>query len=482
MSFRIIDGDAPGFWQHRAARSLALGCAWIVITPALLAVSFGIYVLIASVDPDERHALNEISSGDRLVALAVIAGIAIPLLALTRKLILGKRRLVLFLRHFGFVGGVTAVSNAAGGGLGLGFGIRLVTLDDRSAPVSASDPNTLTVTNESELEAALTRVRRLSGRLRGPTRLYLDVADPIWKNVVLRLVAETDAVLIDVTVPSPNLLWEIETVGPMVRPRWILVGEREGVGRLAQIDSRGEPSPATQLADLLDGEEIVAYHVGQDVTPFQQALRARYQLVARAGFASRRAAPSTSGDPVRAPWPPPVIPYQFEGPPTSWWPGRSAGLPADGPGSLASPRARIWARGIDVGIVLAFMVLLTGLEAAVREVAGIAEPEASDWLRSAVGLSLLGFVVAYDPVSTHLIGATPGKRLLDLAVIATENRQPATVGRLALRSLIPLLLWMFIVPGMLDALAARHDPLRQTWHDRAARTFVVRAGCRPSRH
>jgi uncharacterized RDD family membrane protein YckC len=476
MSFRIVDGDAPGLAYHRATRSLALGCAWMAITPALLALSFGIYLLIASFDPGEREAVEQLSIGDRLIGLAVIAGITIALLALTRKFILGKRRLVLFLRHFGSTGSLATVTNAATGTLGMGLGTRLVTLDDRSALESAADPNSLHVTNESELNTALARVRRLSGRLRGPTRLYLDVADPIWQNVVLRMVAETDAVLVDVTTPSPNLLWEIQTVGASVRPRWILVGERDGLSGLAQA-LRGEPTPATQLGELLDGEEIISYRLGQDITRFQRAMRARLLLVTRSTFRSTQTGPPTSSSPTPAPWPPPTIPYSIEGPPTTWWPGRGASLPSEGPGSLASGRERNLARAVDLGILLMLALAIAGLEVAVRAVTGMAEPEpdAGDWLRSVVGFALIGLFVAYEPISTALIGTTFGKRVLRVRVIDANSHQPPTMGRLALRGATTLLLWLCIVPGVLDLLAATNDPLRQTWHDRAGRTYVVRA-------
>ena len=51
-----------------------------------------------------------------------------PCSPFVRKMLLGKRRLVLFLRHFDSLGTLTTVSRAAKGGLGMGFGMRIVTL------------------------------------------------------------------------------------------------------------------------------------------------------------------------------------------------------------------------------------------------------------------------------------------------------------------------------------------------------------------
>ncbi len=478
MSFHIIDGDAPGLGSHRAARIAALGCALVVITPAMLLASFGIILLAQSVDPKAGSAAEALSVSDRSVALVVMGVLAASLFAVSRKLLLGKRRLVLFLRHFGSMGPLTTMSRAATAGPGMGFGIRIVTLADQWRPELTPKDAMLDVTDQDELDAAVKRVRRLSRRLLGPTSVFMRVDNPIWRNVVLRLVTETDAVVIDVTTPGESLLWEIETVGPRVRRRWVLVGELERLQQLAQVVP-GDPTPDGRLAELLDGETIVSYRVRQKVEPFQRALRARYRLVTRPDFEYVPAQPvtdrPTGGPAVGAPWPPPPGPYQLDGPPSPWWSGRTFGLPATGSGSLVSLRTRIGARGIDVAILLGLMMLLVGAEAAVRAAVGIDEPENPDALRSVVGFLTLAIVVAFDPLSTALFGSTAGKRIIGLAVITTSDHQRASAWRLTARALIALMCWMLIVPGVLDLIAGWHDPLRQTWHDRAAGTIVVRS-------
>jgi uncharacterized RDD family membrane protein YckC len=174
-----------------------------------------------------------------------------------------------------------------------------------------------------------------------------------------------------------------------------------------------------------------------------------------------------------SPWPPPVAPYELGGPPAHWWPGRTAGLPADGPGSLAPISERVRARVIDLAIILAVVLALIGIAAAVRAIANIPERE-GDWLQDVVGAVVLLLLVGYDPVTTRLLGGTPGKRLLHVRVVRSVTLQPAPPGALALRALIHVTLWLLIVPGILNAVAAANDPLRQGWHDRVAKTLVVR--------
>ena len=90
MSFHIIDGDAPGLGSHRAARVLALGCAWIVITPAMLLASFAIMLLAQSVDPKAGSAAEALSVSDRSVGLVVMGVLAASLFAVSRKLLLAS--------------------------------------------------------------------------------------------------------------------------------------------------------------------------------------------------------------------------------------------------------------------------------------------------------------------------------------------------------------------------------------------------------
>ena len=89
------------------------------LSPALLLVSFGIYVLIDFVPGavTDSPALDEMPVRDRLVGLGVMATFAVPLMAVAREFISGRRRLVLFLRRFGDRGSLAMVTQAATGAL-----------------------------------------------------------------------------------------------------------------------------------------------------------------------------------------------------------------------------------------------------------------------------------------------------------------------------------------------------------------------------
>jgi uncharacterized RDD family membrane protein YckC len=508
MPFRIIGDETRGILYYRL-RYLSLAAAVFIVAPAVLLIAFGIFFLITFLDPEASPSATEMGVAERLFAVAVMLAVSLPFLWLARRFVLGKRRLVLFLRRFRRRSALATVSHAAM--TSSGFGLRIVTLDDGASARLAGEAASHVVTTNSEIDLALRSVRRMTGRLWGPKRLFLQAADTVWQDLVYRLAEESTAVLIDVSEPSPSLLWEVETIGSRAWPRWILVGELDMLRSLAGIDVSSEPhaTPHERLARLLQGQEILAYEVGRNERAFQRSLQARYELVTRLSFtgehwmAAASVAPNLAGaSPPPAPpllsggfWaptpvganlanmsPPPPPPLPSGGPQARWRLDRDFGLPERGAGSLASVADRARARLVDLGVVLVLAIVVAGIEAAVRAAAGINATEDGDALSTAVGVVLLGLIVAYDPLTTRLFGATPGKWALDLQVVTQSSLEPAKSVLLGLRSLTMLVLWSCcLLPGILDIAAAAHDPYRRAWHDKVTETLVVRGQRRHGR-
>lgn len=172
------------------------------------------------------------------------------------------------------------------------------------------------------------------------------------------------------------------------------------------------------------------------------------------------------------PPPPREVPPSFA---TPDWPGRSRGLPAQGEGSLATLAERSGARLIDALVWLVLMMPLVALESGVRAITGIEGTEDGDALSGLLGMVALAVVIAYDPVTTRLFSATPGKKAVGLRVVREDTLEPVGAFGLAGRALIHFFLWGFcLLPGLMDIFAARGDQLRRTWHDRALKSIVVR--------
>jgi len=102
------------------------------------------------------------------------------------------------------------------------------------------------------------------------------VASSIWQPVVRRLTSVSSAVIIDVSEPTNNLLWEIETLAPEMRSRCILVGEQTRLVRMTTGTAEQESSPRARLLRLLDGEQVLAYSSDKgNLTRFARSLHAR---------------------------------------------------------------------------------------------------------------------------------------------------------------------------------------------------------------
>jgi uncharacterized RDD family membrane protein YckC len=139
---------------------------------------------------------------------------------------------------------------------------------------------------------------------------------------------------------------------------------------------------------------------------------------------------------------------------------------------LASWGRRLAALMID-SVVLATIITVTVLAA------GVPPDELNDRIRNGDSLLiLLLFVVPEAIYTTALIGSlnqTFGKMAVGIKVVDAENRSPIGYTRAFTRWLSTAFLWALLwVPGILDHLWPLRDNRKQTFHDKFARSVVVR--------
>jgi len=354
---------------------------WILVLGGLLVAvpMFGLIVVSLTVSRSSDNALGRIVLFAVVGTAAVIAG---------RRLVRGKRRLVLFLRRFGFTGSSRAVSFSVGTAVGRRF--RAVTLDDNQlAPVAArrwvrwllaaasvasaillvlivrevgrwlvgdalggvfqkaftstqssaiqQGGNAIgafiaglfgavimsmivgllvlslftvffavvgsslavsatswigvmlselakrpTVRASGEVKRAAVRVAKRAHGIFAPRLVVLRSATGVWRDMVKQLAGVADILLIDVSVPSANLIWEISTLKADYGGRWILIGESDSVAGLAGGLAAAAGGDAGRLASLLDGQEILAYEADSPkaLRRFARALRASCESIA----------------------------------------------------------------------------------------------------------------------------------------------------------------------------------------------------------
>lgn len=80
--------------------------------------------------------------------------------------------------------------------------------------------------------------------------------------------------------------------------------------------------------------------------------------------------------------------------------------------------------------------------------------------------------IAYQTVFIALYGATPGKMAMRLRVVSINAMDNPTWPNAIIRASVRILSEMFFYIGFAWALS---NPLKQTWHDKAAKTLVLDA-------
>ena len=138
---------------------------------------------------------------------------------------------------------------------------------------------------------------------------------------------------------------------------------------------------------------------------------------------------------------------------------------------LASWGRRLAALTIDT-VILATVITVTVLAA------GMPAEELNDRIRNRETLIiLLLFVVPEAIYTTALVGSlnqTFGKMAVGTKVVDAENRSPIGYTRAFTRWLSTAFLWILWVPGIVDHLWPLRDGRNQTFHDKFARSVVVR--------
>lgn len=369
MTVRILLDGPRRPVGPRVARALAVVTSVPLILAGVLgwAGSAALAYLIPTSSPpsnDPRHSMPAVV----LFPAAALIGLPLGI-----RLLRGKRRVVLFLRRFGFADATKALTYAANAVIGRSS--RLVTLDDArvkavggpSAPrrlaglvivvtivagvvftwwlltkgfdfildhmtdTSSTDNDSFATAIFAPLAASLgvvlimlvifvfaasfvasvglfsaltyrsaRRAERAKGmginsqqdvrrrsrlvakrgrRIFAPRLLVITVADEFWQQAVSAFASESAAVIIDVSIPSESLLWEIRTLLPVMGKRCVLVGRFD---LLTRQDPAGRTIIASPMAHDIDGHDVLAYRTDtKGIRRFSRALRATIEERAR---------------------------------------------------------------------------------------------------------------------------------------------------------------------------------------------------------
>ncbi|GAB3430328.1 hypothetical protein [Flindersiella endophytica] len=136
------------------------------------------------------------------------------------------------------------------------------------------------IRNLRELEPTARAIVKQSRRILAPRLIVLRVETAVWRAVVGRLVAASRIVLVDVSEPTENLLWEIEELRRKANVRCVFICHHHKLPALLGADGGYAPWAVQRLRALLDGTDVLAYAVDPaGVRRFTHALRAAFEAV-----------------------------------------------------------------------------------------------------------------------------------------------------------------------------------------------------------
>src|SRR6185295_6376815 len=85
----------------------------------------------------------------------------------------------------------------------------------------------LAIDSAEHIDLVSRSVARRVRRIISPKLVVVRVTNAVWQDSVRKLATFSSAIVIDVSEPTQNLLWEISTLRPALRPHWIFVAEQE---------------------------------------------------------------------------------------------------------------------------------------------------------------------------------------------------------------------------------------------------------------
>jgi hypothetical protein len=125
-------------------------------------------------------------------------------------------------------------------------------------------------------------ITKRARKVLAPRLVVIQVASEVWQETVRGLSNIASVVLIDVSEPTENVLWELEELIPRFGARCVLTCHQDRIGRLQTgAAERTTGSIDERLARLLDGREVLAYEADRNgMKRFARSLQAKLITVA----------------------------------------------------------------------------------------------------------------------------------------------------------------------------------------------------------
>jgi hypothetical protein len=136
--------------------------------------------------------------------------------------------------------------------------------------------NQFSISSTADLGRAAKRVARVGGfslNVTTPQVTAFTCSDSLWQQTVAQLVDHADAVVIDLSLATHNLCWELELLKSRPLCRYALISKAPGPGTIEKHPGDGS---AARLRELLGDSPVLTYKgVMEPARPFAKALMRR---------------------------------------------------------------------------------------------------------------------------------------------------------------------------------------------------------------
>jgi hypothetical protein len=137
-----------------------------------------------------------------------------------------------------------------------------------------------TIHDPLQVDALAIEIARESRQIQSPRLVVLTVASTAWRQTVSRFAMVSSAIIIDISEPTENLLWEIQELKDRFGSRFVLIGDHSHVQAMAGVKVHKPGSLMDRLLSLLDGQTILAYTTDRPGrNRFSRALRNRLEAL-----------------------------------------------------------------------------------------------------------------------------------------------------------------------------------------------------------
>lgn len=124
---------------------------------------------------------------------------------------------------------------------------------------AAERAKTIDVRDVGELDRVANEIRTEQRKVLIPRLTVLRVSSAIWQLTVRRIAASARLVVIDVSEPSENVLWEVAELQGAFGARCVLIGQHDRLRQLAAPQHAPDGSLHERFLRVLNGRAVLAY-------------------------------------------------------------------------------------------------------------------------------------------------------------------------------------------------------------------------------